>query len=73
MLMFLEYLDGDLRTHQTLKVSLTSNATFSYLLIKLNIINIQNIGFIELDERIRMLSVKKWGNNYVKRYLNAKN
>ena len=51
---------------------LTSSATLSYSFIKQDIINIQNQGFIELDERIRMLLVKSWGDNYVVSYPNAK-
>ena len=72
MLMFLEHLGGGLRAHQTLKVSLASNATLSYPHTKLDIINIQNMGFIELDERIRMPPVRRWGDNYVERYPSAK-
>ena len=70
--MFLKYLGENLRTHQILKISLISNATLSYSLIKMNIINIQNVRFIKLDERIRMPSIKNWNNNYVKRYSIAK-
>ena len=68
MLMFLKHLGGGLRAHQTLKVSLASNATLSYPLTKMDMINIQNVGFIELDERIRMPPVRSWGDNYVERY-----
>ena len=51
---------------------LINNATFSYSFIKMNIINIQNVKFIKFDERIRMSSIKSWGNNYVKSYSIAK-
>ena len=72
MLVFLEHLGEGLRAHQTLKVLLTSNATLSYPLTKMDMINIQNVGFIELDERIRMPPVRSWGDNYVKSYSTAK-
>ena len=70
--MFLKYLGENLRTHQILKISLISNATLSYSLTKMNIINIQNVEFIELDERIRMPPIKSWSDNYVERYSTAK-